>query len=121
MHFTLPANSCSIELLLSGSGIELLHHRVAVGIGHVGQHLTPQCALADGPETLLEGVEVGFAGEPGKLSAKAAQIAESKLIDDAYKAVKLQKGILQRCGSKQDFLEAADAFLMEFATLLPGL
>ena len=80
-----------VEPLFFRRGDEFLHQGMAVGVLDVFQHLLAERALADGPEPLLEVVEVVVVAEPREPGAVGLQVAEGEIVDDADQPVELQQ------------------------------
>jgi hypothetical protein len=77
-------------LLLARRG-ELLNKGLARCVGDVGLNLLAQCAFAHGDKPIPQSAEGLVAPLCGKLRAKAVEIAENTVVDDADKAVEFQQ------------------------------
>ena len=94
---------------------EGLDQRDAAGVGDIGLHLTAQRARADVLQSAAQPGEGLGLVEVAELVAKARQIAEHPLVDQADQPVQLQQRVLQRRGREQHLLHRAQRLLQRAA------
>lgn len=99
-----------VQALLVGKRSELLNERQAVGVLHVLQHLAPQRSLTERLEPLLQLSKVSI-GRSREACAKALDVAEREVIDDADESIQLEQRILKRRRSQQNFRTVVNRIL----------
>ena len=109
-----------VKALLFGARYELLYQGVPIGELDVFEDLLAQCPLADRLEPLLKFSKIRVPGEPGKLSAKALEVAKREIVDDADKSIELKKRILQRRGRQKRLLVWEYGLFDRLADLVGG-
>ena len=91
-----------IEAVITLFGGEVLNHRQPLREGNVARHLAAQRAMADWLQPGLERLEDLLLAEIRKLLAKALEITEGVLVDEAHEAEELQEGVLEGCSSQKE-------------------
>ena len=92
-----------VEPVLALLRREVLHQRKPLGVRDVARDLAAQRAMADRLQPGLERLEHLLLAEIGELLAKALQVAERVLVNEADEAEELQKRVLQGSSRQEQF------------------